>query len=343
MTEATRRRNSSFELLRIIIMFMILLLHANYATLGKPTNNFSFLGFGQNFAETLTIIPVNIFILITGYFGTSFKLHKVFQLLYQAFFCVVPITLIAWLFGISPSINSTFSLLKNLNFVSCYWFIVSYIAMLAFTPILNLAVERMTRIQLLSTLLIIYFFIGLGDYLHFFSKVLSNGGYSPLWFLELYLIGRYLRLNPLQLSRKALFLFYFLSALLCTVISIPINTLGLSYNNPFVVISSVAFFLIFTKVSFHNKLVNNIGTATTMVYLLNTHPIIWDFFQRYIFALRNTYSNIVIFVTALIISCIIFFFIAIAYDQLRQLSWRLFSPMSQRISKKIQFICENSK
>lgn len=338
MAEITKQRNSSFELLRIIIMFMILLLHANYVTLGKPTNNFSLLGFGQNLAEALTIIPVNIFVLITGFFGTSFNLHKVFKLLYQTFFCIVPITLIAWLLGLNPSESSIGQLLKNLNFISCYWFIVSYITMLAFTPILNHAVQRMTNNQLMSTIMIIYLFIGLGDYLHFFSKVMANGGYSPIWFLELYLIGRYIRLNPVQLSKKTLFLLYIMASVLCTIISIPIQSLGLSYNNPFVVISSIAFFLIFTKVSFYSKWINCIGAGTTMVYLLNTHPIIWDFFQRHIFALRNTYVNVVVFVATLIVYCIVFFFIAIAYDQLRQFTWKWISPFSKRMSNKFKRI-----
>ena len=64
-------RNSNIELLRIILMFMVILLHFNNSEMGgafnyaenKPLNSFILY-----FLESLSICAVNCFMIISGYF-----------------------------------------------------------------------------------------------------------------------------------------------------------------------------------------------------------------------------------------------------------------------------------
>ncbi len=96
-------RNSSIELLRIVAMFMILLLHANFASFNAP-QDVSLRSFARCLADAFTVTPVNIFVLITGYFGTRFSLNKVFSLVYQVVFCVIPISLVLiWCGRLAPA------------------------------------------------------------------------------------------------------------------------------------------------------------------------------------------------------------------------------------------------
>ena len=92
------QRKSNMELLRIISMFMILLLHANFYTFKAPTD-IGVQSFLRIATQSATIIGVNLFVLITGYFGTSFKLTKIFGLIFQVLFAVVPVTIILYIIG----------------------------------------------------------------------------------------------------------------------------------------------------------------------------------------------------------------------------------------------------
>ena len=78
-------RESNFELLRIITMFMVLILHADFLATGTPTNDdisiFPGKSFVKFFIEALTIIAVNVFVLISGWFGIHFHLKKLNLLL----------------------------------------------------------------------------------------------------------------------------------------------------------------------------------------------------------------------------------------------------------------------
>lgn len=63
-------RNSSIELLRMLAIFMVLLVHANYYSLGAPSiqgvkiNSID--SFWRIFFEAASIVSVNVFILISG-------------------------------------------------------------------------------------------------------------------------------------------------------------------------------------------------------------------------------------------------------------------------------------
>lgn len=317
-----RKRQGNIELLRIVIMFMILVLHANFVTWGKPENSFSAIGLSRNILESLTIIPVNIFVIITGYFGTNLKLRRICSLIFQCFFCVVPISILFIATGIFTPTNKT-ELIKVYNFLSGYWFIVAYIGLLLFTPILNAAIESFNKKYFLLLIVLLYLFYGIGDYIHINSTAITtNGGYSALWFVILYLTGAYIKRFPIIISKYLCVVIYVVSAISCAVFSIPISFLGISYNNPFVVIASISFFLFFIiGVKNNNKATFWIASSTTMVYLLNSHPIVIKFYKDCFYNFYQKYS-LIGFLSVSLLFCIVFFIIAILYDKIRIFLWK---------------------
>jgi surface polysaccharide O-acyltransferase-like enzyme len=81
------KRESNIELLRIIAMILVVLVHCNYFSLGPvapeaiaaaPLDSFV-----KAFAEQLCIICVNVFILISGWFGIRPSLKGVASFLYR--------------------------------------------------------------------------------------------------------------------------------------------------------------------------------------------------------------------------------------------------------------------
>ena len=87
---ARKERDSNLELLRIIAMLLVLLVHANFLSLGAPSAGEIFYSpvssFFRFFVEALAIICVNVFILITGWFGIRPKVSRFCALIFQVFF-----------------------------------------------------------------------------------------------------------------------------------------------------------------------------------------------------------------------------------------------------------------
>lgn len=85
-----KERLSSIELLRIISMLMVVLLHSNYFTIGivEKTDILSepLPSFCRMFLEQVCIVAVNVFVLISGWFGISPTAKGACSLLYQVFF-----------------------------------------------------------------------------------------------------------------------------------------------------------------------------------------------------------------------------------------------------------------
>ena len=77
-----KERKSNIDLLKIILAFMVIVIHFNHKGMGGGTlyttkNNLFFL----NFMTSLSVVAVNCFVLITGYFSinnNSFKTKKFF-------------------------------------------------------------------------------------------------------------------------------------------------------------------------------------------------------------------------------------------------------------------------
>ena len=237
-------RNSNIELLRIIIMFLILVLHANFKAFDVP-NDCSVISLGRSFLESICIVSVNIFVIITGYFGTSFKIKKIGALVFQCFFAVVPIS-IAIYFTHIYGYESTKELILSFNFLG-YWFILAYVALLSLTPFLEDSIKSFTSEELLKSIVIAYIIIGLLCVIPQFDKFGVDGGYSAIWFIILYLIGGYIRKTSINLSIKKLVAILFLALSIESLLLLKFGFVGGTYNNPLILVSSICVFLLFLK------------------------------------------------------------------------------------------------
>ena len=103
------------------------------------------------------------------------------------------------------------------------------------------------------------------------------------------------------------------------------------YNNIFITLQSLAFFLLFVKLDFSSKAVNWVAASVTMIYLLNLHPIGVDLFTGTIQSIYAQFGSSVTFVLSTIGFCVTFFLVAILYDKLRLLSYK---GIMKRISTK---------
>ena len=322
-----KTRNSNIELLRIIAMIMILGLHVNFLALGVPNHQDiishpipSFISF---FAESLCIVGVNIFVLISGWFGINYKTKGLCSFLFQSLFfsliIFIPFVLAGRIDINRINIMSPFLLYKN-----AYWFVWAYIVLYVLAPILNAFVEKSDK-QTFKRVLILFFIIQ--TIASIFTNVgFYKAGYDPLSFIGLYLLARYYRLH-IENKGKYIYIFIFiLCALLNTMACflppfVGINnglmiSIAYMYTNPLNIIGALSLLLFFTKLNFKSKVVNYVATSCFAVYLLHMHFCISNYYINTAKDLFYNFSGLTYF--AYIIAFIIAVFIfSIIFDKIR--------------------------
>ena len=153
------KRESNIELCRILAMLLVLLLHANYFSLGEveysdiQVNKVGALL--KAFAEQLCIICVNVFVLISGWFGIRPNVKGGLSLLFQVFFYHILVVLLFLCIGEPVSLEQV---LDGFYFGSPYWFVMSYLILYAISPILNAFIESSTP-RIFASVLIVFFLL----------------------------------------------------------------------------------------------------------------------------------------------------------------------------------------
>jgi len=331
MAQQGKERCSNLELLRIIAMVLVLVVHASFKALDAPSTEeviakplSSFLRF---FSESISIICVNIFILITGWFGIHPKAVRFCSFIFQVQFIGLMVYLVLIILGITEkrSISDWLSILlcrKEL------WFVGAYMVLYILSPILNAFTETVSR-NTFKNVLISFFTIqtilGFNNHESFFV-----GGYTPLSFAGLYLLARYIKIYPNRFSvfNKLYDMgIYLFTALFTTLVSMSLVGIGKNgwilypYLSPLVIVGSVYFFLFFTKLSFHSKFINWIASSAFAVYLLHCDPLFLEpYFLTLIRAWYIDYSILgFLFYTSILIISV--FCLAIFVDKIRILLW----------------------
>lgn len=139
------------------------------------------------FADCLMHVAVIVFVLITGYFGIHFRIHKVFaleaELIYYsviassiAFFCLQTV-------HIKDLILSFFPVTRHV-----YWFMSAYMELYLVSPLVNKLLERLSKRQFIYLLAVLGF-----SYCVLFNGDTFNAGTNLTGFTFLYVLGRFIR------------------------------------------------------------------------------------------------------------------------------------------------------
>ncbi len=350
-------RQSNIELLRLIAMLFIVIHHFIAHGLGLTqflnhnmpphiASNTDMLVFGG--INCVCIIAVNLFFLISGYFGIKFGKEKLFNLLFQLFFYTLFFTTLPFiLIGVDKGriINSLF-FYSN----SSYWFPVVYALMMCLAPLFNTYFEHATK-QQLKTLCIVLLVASCYCSFVWNNDLINSSGFSLFQFMTMYSIGRYFRLYPLQYKRRtALFAFLLFTIVMwlsqfyfyCAAQGLTQWSPGhpqylaykvIFYNSPLVVGAAVAFFLFFLKLNIQSNLINTLAKSAFAIYLLQESGLRYQLYN-YIGTFKDNHSIIATLLFALLFAAT-FFLLAIIIDPLRRwisnaISRRLFQQKRQR-------------
>ena len=310
-----KERNSSIELYRIIATFTVLIVHFNGWFVGMRGFDFhhpTFLGAGQIIIESSTIICVNMFLIISGYFGIRLKLTSVIRLCLLLALIYVPFYLVDILLEGAISVKTLIG--KFLVISNAGYFIQGYLMLMFFSPVLNAFIEKYGRQILPWTLclLCIEFWFETVRGIENFG---FNRGYSIIHFVLMYMVARCIALYKdelLVLPKKYWVFGYVVSTIIICFMFVGGLECAFAYSNPIVIVSSICTFIPFLYRDWNNRFVNWVAGGTLAVYIIQvTDPVYgllvkldYYFLENYSYLLYLLLCGLVIFLT--FIFCVVY-------------------------------------
>lgn len=343
---ATKVRDSNMELLRIVAMVLVMVVHADFRALSAPTLDETVIdpitSIMRFLIESLSIIAVNVFVLLSGWYGIKIKISKLCEFAFQVFFFTIVCLVIALYTG-HASLNVT--IIRHLLLLEPfdYWFFKSYLIMYIFSPVVNTFIEKASKREVEITLILFFLIQSLWGWI---SKGAGgfNYGYSGLSFIGLYMLARYVRLYPnwiSNLSKKHYLIIYLSIAFFNATISYIFIRTGFPklegmlrhYTYPLMIFQALCFMLLFTKISFHSKFVNWIAISCFAIYLVHSNMMIGNtFYDKYIYQWFHSEPPLlfILYTVGLIITV---FWISIFLDKLRIIIWRNIKHIAVNVGK----------
>ena len=204
-----KKRIVSVELLRILAMMMVVMLHylSKGGLLTSMTEAFSAGAYAAWLLEAFSIVAVNVYMLISGYFlvESGFKPGRLAELICQVLFYSLLIPLVLMAVGLlDPGQLTVYRLLQYLfpNQMVHYWFITAYVVMYLFAPVLAAGVKQLSQKQLGATILLLLCFFSVSKSVLPVQLEMDNLGYDGLWFLCVFLVAAYMRLYGIPFLQK---------------------------------------------------------------------------------------------------------------------------------------------
>lgn len=325
------KRQTNIEILRIVAMFLVLAVHANFYSLGTPTAaTIAENPVGSAIRIVLCVtccMCVNLFILISGWFSIKPSLRGFAKFAFQCLYFSIGIYAVMLLTG-----NAQISLLdisRCFYFTSWDWFVKAYIGLYIIAPALNALVDKINKKQLQYFLVSFYLFQTI--YSIRGSAPFIESGYSTFSFIGLYMIGRYLSKYGLPtVYNKQLIGFTILPILLTSTLyyfdaskdAFMFSGMCLSYANPIMIIAASALTILFSRLKVgYNRYINFISASAFAAYLFHYDPhILWDYFCKTSQRIFTDFNGIdCLSLELLFITCV--FAISVILDQPRKYFW----------------------
>ncbi len=271
-----KKRESNFELLRIVAMLMIIFHHFAFhgdfnfestgITISRLWYNFIFMG-GK--------VGVNIFVLISGYFlilSKGFDCKKMFKLVGQIF-----VYSILFFDTSGSTIANFFPIL-----FSKWWFASTYFVLYLIHPFLNMFLNSLDK-RAFQNMLLVFAFLWSIIPTFTTSQFQCN---NLLWFVLLYAIAGYVRLygfNEKYTVKTYFFLWVifslltYFSSVILTIVDIKSDVFKPAYVTYFygintfsVLLISLTLFMTFAKLKInYNRWLNLLASTTFGIYHVN--------------------------------------------------------------------------
>ncbi len=264
-------RNSSFELLRLLCIYGIIVMHiwGSIDSAMTPANTA-----WHVLANSIGNVGVTCFVLISGYFGIRFDLKKLIRLDLMVIFFTLLGTLALGDFGAKALIKACIPVISRQ-----YWFITCYFALCILAPFLNQIPERLSRGSFRNLLLVLLLLFSVIPTFTTYD-IMQDAGKGLAHFVMIYLLGRYLALyhGNAGYRRGRLVSGFLLSTAIIFALDGTLTFLhdGVVYGtfardcSLFIIASAVLLMLCFSQMHFTNRVINRAAGDVLAVYVLDS-------------------------------------------------------------------------
>ena len=341
LSDHINSRQSSFELLRLISMFFIVLYHYLLWFVQDNSSHADLKAFW---------LPLHVgvicFVLISGFFRikpTSKGLVK-----------FVLMVLVYSLPGMIVEIKNAgnwHDILHSFMFISRtnYWFVRTYFGLYLVSPLINLFLDH-ASVKQKWYLLVVLGFISI--YLGNFSRCLNyEDGKNLVNFLFLYLLGQLLSSFSNQWKKiklwKLLAVYLLLNVILVTSYYFYSDTimgqmlwrLSFPYSSPILIVNAILLFVIIGHFSFSSSVFNQLSAGVFAIYLIHGSTPLFTDIQRNIvssvFACVN--NNYALFIGVLMIMVIGVMLFCLLINKLLTPFWMISYSIGNMVYKKLGF------
>ena len=327
-----KTRNSSIELVRLLAMFMIVYYHLILFFIEPIDSNPIYKAI-----QIPLHIGVILFVLISGYFGIRPSFRGFFKIL-----CVVAVYYLPLRLWYVYKMNmGGVAMLDSFHVLSKtpYWFVRTYLCLYLISPLLNKCLKDISareRIYFLFAFSVIAVYLGLlqCDISLIDGKNLTN-------FILIYIIGNTIKIGHDKLSQLSNIIFmgffFFMNIVLVflfcyfynTRISVFIWNWSFPYYSPFLFISSILFFIPFTRFTINSSRINYLAASAFSIYIIHHQPVVMDLILHPIAhsVYMRTAGNVTICILMIGLLALLVLFISVLIDKLLTPLWRMLDKL----------------
>ena len=326
------QRQSNIELLRIVAMLAVIAVHLDGASLGLPhpvydMSSLCARDWWRLFVEAITIVGVNCFTLISGYFGirSSVRGFAVFSL--QCLFYSVGICTAVMLAKGYAFFDVFFSsewadswLIFTHNDL---WYVPAYLGLYLLVPFLNCGLNALSQRNFTFYLAAFVLFNVYCGWM--WGGTFNPTGYTLVHLVMMYLIGRYIGKyiaitddNRQKIRINSCGIYCGATILITLMATRFASNWVYAYNSPLVIASSIALFMLFATLRFSSKWINYIAASAFAAYLIHKNPYVWGGFIKPLTKYVWEGNSLLSFTVFYILFAVLIFAVCVLIDFVRR-------------------------
>ncbi len=341
-----KERNYGIELLRLVLMFMVCMLHVLgqggvLSSCASNTYDFKFYWL----IEIACYCAVDAFAIISGYFASDRpqKYSKIIMMWFQVVFYSFLLTAVLDLCGADTglALMDYKKLIMPITY-SAFWYFTAFFVVFMVAPLLNKFIfsldEKGSRTALAVTLLMFCTFSV------FIDPFKLGSGYSALWLVVLYCVGGLAARCRLFEKKKSITLIIVWA--LCIGITWALKIFCkysklLSYTSPTIVLSGIIMVVLFSRLKLKGVIIKKLSPLAFGIYLFQNSFVIWNVYLPNAFSkvgsMNLALGTVIVFggATAIFLS-------GMAVEFIRQKLAKLFriDKLSEKLADLLKKSCE---
>lgn len=303
-----KHRQLNIELLRIFAMILILLWHISGKMLPLIPHDFLRIREPLNYINLFITFHVDLFVLITGYFGIRNRWR---HLANNVLLCTFYVTIMS---ACRLVAGDRISWREFLPFsMGPWWFMKCYLILVLISPVIECYLNSHSKLEL-NILIGIAAFISvyLGWGMH--VQLYDNHGYDIFNFILLYIIGH--KLKQIDMEGAKIKSTYLIGILLfCCIVRYKVQNFSyfnwFDYTSPLNILMAICVFCLFLKMDISQKYSRFIlffSSSVISVYLITDYPKVIPLVSRVLDA-GNTevpfaqFAYLTLFVILIFVGC----------------------------------------